>query len=58
MRNMLRLAPIPMLLALAVLTAAEPEPAPRTPEDKPMPAVPPIDAAAPAKFETATFALG
>jgi hypothetical protein len=45
---MRRLALINLVGALSSVTACSPEPRPR----------PPIDAAAPAKVETATFALG
>ncbi|MEK7470295.1 MAG: hypothetical protein AAB074_23240 [Planctomycetota bacterium] len=68
MQNTLRIARFSIVLALALGLRArgEPDPAPVRPsgsdpaprEEKPVPALPPIDAAAPAKFETATFALG
>lgn len=60
--SQLRLFPMAtvLLLALAIRPMADPAAAP--PKEEPVPAaktaVPPIDAAAPAKFETATFALG
>lgn len=64
MPTILRYLSLPMLLALALRgpVAADPNPKeePVTPaaEAPARPAVPPIDAAAPAQFETATFALG
>ena len=64
MKPLLRFVPFPMILVLilGLPAATEPnpmeEPVPPTTEAPAKPAVPAIDAAAPSKFETATFALG
>lgn len=47
------------LLALAAVALSDPpKPAPEPPMPATEKALPPIDVAAPAKFETATFAVG